>query len=1308
METPREKNIFNKGLDTKEFINSQANELGSDVDQNLNKTITEYSEDEENFSENFPKADTVRISPQQCFSPHRDNFATISKENPLINNDLKMDIVANKPFDSNHALIGKKLFFVKNKKKTETLSVTQNSFNNSEIMSQINKINLREIDKEKSDGKIIYLPLTYDTKLNDMTNKIKDYLTEPTNNQSNYFQEDKILNEQENKSFGFGQNIGETNNLSISEILNKNEQSNDLVSYIKKRQIITQKIFPQAEENNSEKNINSINSENNNNEKKNTTQNILYIDYKGQNDMTIANNQSLYKKLINSFNDDYKNKNGEKINQSIFSASANQQKDELSVLSSELDNIASDKIFNLNFPVSMGREKEERDLSIKKAESNININKNCYYISNNIDNKSLSNVDKNHQSIINKSLTANKVLTQPEQDKKKPIFSLEHKPFHKTSRQDNNKSSSNSMSENSDLEDSNSELEESIGSNMQNSSKLPKQRKEGKGNQFDLEEYKSGRWTNEEHVSFLEAIFLFSNNWKQVQKHIKTRSSTQARSHAQKFFISLKKKILDKLKHREQYKESKEISKEMIENLINGYIEEIFMSKIFLDIPCAERQDLLSQRRSKLISLIQNILISNTKNKKSFFKCIDSTDIINPSRKSHRLRFYSNNLNIDDEDINNINIHASNASNDIKSLIQTHKRRKNSFDALKNKSLKPIKSFLKKRRRNFSFGNNNRKITDLTKPLNGVANNFISTNSPAQLMKKGINTKEAALKSINDIPNMQGKNFHSFNDALSSRKSSHFLNNTLNLSDGNYIDEYKNNFMPKFLNTKIHADHGNIIKNGITSANLKQLKNKSEDLIDNNKNAKLNLKKNKNYKKFLNLDDAGIINSIRLNPSNSISSHLKQAANIKSDSNTNNNIDNTIQNKKNKNGNNNNLDNLNTSKVINFNLSAISNKELNYNSLNANKENNTDSGNPGNNKDVNKTIRQSQKHEHVTNPNHMKNKLFLSSSFISDGVVEMNNTLSSMNMDNKPFFKSKNKKIQNKNNKLNNASNKTENFLNCSELASEEAFSGIEGLNYIHNYNGSSNLLPVNNLENYESNENFYNTSNNNINYRNINKAKNNTTNNSNNNLSFEFPTIDKMLKIFQANPMAAESNTKNNNGINENGNKNNNLLLGNKAFINDNILINNNNNNSVSDKVQLNDLIKSNSFKNQRPGFSAIFNKTNINKVFSTYAKPNKSVSNSACESNHTTNNLEKNNAKFLSNIDIDEFLVSEKPNLAGNIEDLFPKALQGGTNTEKLEYAFTYNSAKTFGQARTTTLQEDKQESEQLISPMGNCLNK
>ena len=49
-----------------------------------------------------------------------------------------------------------------------------------------------------------------------------------------------------------------------------------------------------------------------------------------------------------------------------------------------------------------------------------------------------------------------------------------------------------------------------------------------------------GRWSYDEHIKFIEAIAKYGKNWKDVQKYVGSRSSSQARSHAQKFFLKLK------------------------------------------------------------------------------------------------------------------------------------------------------------------------------------------------------------------------------------------------------------------------------------------------------------------------------------------------------------------------------------------------------------------------------------------------------------------------------------------------------------------------------------------------------------------------------------------------------------------------------------------------------------------------------------------------------------------------------------------------------------------------------------------------
>ena len=50
----------------------------------------------------------------------------------------------------------------------------------------------------------------------------------------------------------------------------------------------------------------------------------------------------------------------------------------------------------------------------------------------------------------------------------------------------------------------------------------------------------NGRWSKEEHNKFIEAIIKFGNDWKKIQKYIPSRTSTQARSHAQKFLLKFR------------------------------------------------------------------------------------------------------------------------------------------------------------------------------------------------------------------------------------------------------------------------------------------------------------------------------------------------------------------------------------------------------------------------------------------------------------------------------------------------------------------------------------------------------------------------------------------------------------------------------------------------------------------------------------------------------------------------------------------------------------------------------------------------
>jgi len=46
----------------------------------------------------------------------------------------------------------------------------------------------------------------------------------------------------------------------------------------------------------------------------------------------------------------------------------------------------------------------------------------------------------------------------------------------------------------------------------------------------------TGRWTRDEHQAFLTGLRIYGREWKKVAQSIKTRTSAQIRSHAQKYF----------------------------------------------------------------------------------------------------------------------------------------------------------------------------------------------------------------------------------------------------------------------------------------------------------------------------------------------------------------------------------------------------------------------------------------------------------------------------------------------------------------------------------------------------------------------------------------------------------------------------------------------------------------------------------------------------------------------------------------------------------------------------------------------------
>lgn len=115
-------------------------------------------------------------------------------------------------------------------------------------------------------------------------------------------------------------------------------------------------------------------------------------------------------------------------------------------------------------------------------------------------------------------------------------------------------------------------------------------------------QFHTGRWTEEEHQKFIDGILQYGNEWKKVQQVIRTRSSTQARSHAQKFFLRIKKII--------QNNNVNLNDKEKIFEIIGNNIYSNILGN-------EKRHSLTKAQKEKLLSVIFSNIKYDEKNKES-------------------------------------------------------------------------------------------------------------------------------------------------------------------------------------------------------------------------------------------------------------------------------------------------------------------------------------------------------------------------------------------------------------------------------------------------------------------------------------------------------------------------------------------------------------------------------------------------------------------------------------------------------------------------------------------------------------------
>ena len=345
------------------------------------------------------------------------------------------------------------------------------------------------------------------------------------------------------------------------------------------------------------------------------------------------------------------------------------------------------------------------------------------------------------------------------------------------------------------IEVSNNSQDESILENYEIQLNIPSKDKERNENK-----YQSGKWTEEEHEKFIEGILNYGNEWKKVQKIIKTRSSTQARSHAQKFFLRIEKLI----NNNEVKGNKKKSKKTSLDNIINQILPEKFAKNLTVN------------QKQKLLSAISN----NIKFEENF----EFQDDLGLSLEEYDNINYKNNNND-----NNVIIKNNKISLDLSIL--------NANDEIFIQSNKV--SIGQKRKLNKNKSN----INKMDKILNIKREKDISRLDSFDLTLYKLNEKEN-IDDMNYLNNLGlGENDLIPKNVENVRKNSISSNNPNNRPSG--ISENKNNYI---INNVINVTN-NIISNKFVYnfINSEINNNCFQDFCCNDKIDSINNEKNQSY-----------------------------------------------------------------------------------------------------------------------------------------------------------------------------------------------------------------------------------------------------------------------------------------------------------------------------------------------------------------------------------------------------------------------------------------------------------------------------
>jgi SHAQKYF class myb-like DNA-binding protein len=294
--------------------------------------------------------------------------------------------------------------------------------------------------------------------------------------------------------------------------------------------------------------------------------------------------------------------------------------------------------------------------------------------------------------------------------------------------------------------------------------------------------FQSGKWTDEEHEKFIEGILNYGNEWKKVQQIIKTRSSTQARSHAQKFFLRIKKLMKNS------------------EDRNNIYSEDKGLAKIISQVlPKKYAKNLTENQREKLLSAISN----NIKLEENFDPGYDPDSEPDGSDCFD----YTNNFNDNSVIIKNNKISFDlsflNANEDIfmqSNKISIGKKRKKSKNKSNKDKIDKLLNIKKEESRRPSF--------DLTFCKLNEKENFDDMN---YLNNFGVGENDFIYKNNDNIR----KNSLSSNrpSGINENKKKNIINNVINLTNNIINNKFVYNLFNQEINNNCLLDFYNMDKN---------------------------------------------------------------------------------------------------------------------------------------------------------------------------------------------------------------------------------------------------------------------------------------------------------------------------------------------------------------------------------------------------------------------------------------------------------------------------------------------------------------